>query len=1786
MKNFLLVLTIILLNHLSVFSQSDNCVTATTFPLIGGSGCQSGTTTGSTSESIMFGACNAAPANEVWYTYVATGSQNDLTIIPSGLTETEIVLYTGGCPSNGGALVTCQTVTGTNTLNQNWGFTAGTQIWVGIMSNAGTDGDFDLCIDSYDPPAGGGNGCAGAIPLCDASQTYNIPDMSIFTASGASPPCFPGGGNQDVWFQFTVTQTGQLAWDISATSGSGIEWDWSIYDITGGCPTNPAQWSATNVACNYNYSTGSGVSGMNCTSATACPINTLGGTAEEYCPCITVTAGNTYVIQIDNYTNTVATGLDFTFGPDMTALIAPDVDFTIATPVITCGNSVTVNISDMSIGVPTWDFGDGTTFIGNNPPDHTYTTPGTYAITATIGGACPDIQTEFIQLFGPLVTVSSQTDETCVGDCDGSAAVVTTGGSGTYTYLWSPGGETTPSISNLCSGNYSVAVTDNICATNNVENITITGPPCVNCVIDSIPISLTNCYVSGAGFLVYDVAGTMYYTDPPATGTLTITACDGQQVIVSAPFGTSSAFTFSGLPQGSGICDFSAVFSDEPACTFTQGFQSPPPILGFNVFCTVGGGFVNGDITFDDSYASGTLVISVFDGSSTFDTIINLPTTSPQNWSISGLDPTANPYIVDYFFSDYQSCGSQLAINCGCAADAGTVTTTLTGNGLNNYILCDGDQIDITTNGDYVHPDDIGPIGSGPTYAYQPELVYLAYSCPPTPGLFPTSDPCFVGLIPSPQDLTDINNPASYAATLPGGPYTELWFAQTNLYHYDPVLGNYIYNANCWDIGPGIQVTYLSPIATPAVPDCQNSDVTVTLTGGYPQAFGGDFTASNLLPATAGFVNTTCPHGGTIVINGLQNGDLWSFDVVDDNGCPISVSGGPFVGLPDAQAGIDDTICGTLTYNLAATPSIGIGTWTGPAGITFSNVNSATSSITAVTAGSYTLTWTEDNGGGCISIDQVTISLSNPSFTDIVTPAICGLANGQIDITASGGITPYSYSIDNGATTQGTGTFPALSANTYQGWIQDNVGCQFAQNIIINNTGSPAIDSVVATDPLCNGDCNGQLIIYGSGGSPPYEYSLDGITFVLGQDTWTGLCAGTQDVYVQDAAGCPNSSSVTLSDPPALNLVLDLINHVDCNGDATGEIRITVSGGTFPYSYLWTGPGGPYTADDIDLLTAGTYDLTVTDANGCVITYSETINEPAPLTITFSTFDASCAGVCDGSAIVIPAGGTVAAGYTYTWSGGIAGNVPNAAGLCQGTYDLNVQDDNGCSVDTLAWDIISPPSVTFSSVVTVDETCNGSCDGSVTVASATATQYSLNGATFSPVSTFNGMCAGTNTITAQDANGCAVDTTINIASPPPVFLNVSIDTTICIGGTATITATGSGGMGGYTYSWDSGDLTQTINVSPVANQTYCATVTDINGCPALAPACVNINIYDQLQVTALSSQGICPGDLANISAIASGGDGNYNYSWDNGIGPGQAQNVAPGATTIYTVTVTDGCETPAATDNLTITVNSTPIVDFNPDVNDGCLPVTVNFTESGQPTGSQCFWDFGDGNADVNCGVVTNTYNDPGCYDVTLTVVSDLGCTDQVTYPNLICVFPYPNAEFSFGPQPTSVLNTTINFSNESTGADNYNWEFGTNGILGSSTATDPNFLFPNDVPGTYQVCLLATTDYGCQDSTCQYVIIDEDFIVYVPNAFSPDQDNINETFTPVVIGADPLNYQFYVFNRWGELIYNSQIPGQGWDGTFKGMPAQQDIYVWKLEVVNQMNNQKHQYKGHVTLLK
>jgi gliding motility-associated-like protein len=166
-------------------------------------------------------------------------------------------------------------------------------------------------------------------------------------------------------------------------------------------------------------------------------------------------------------------------------------------------------------------------------------------------------------------------------------------------------------------------------------------------------------------------------------------------------------------------------------------------------------------------------------------------------------------------------------------------------------------------------------------------------------------------------------------------------------------------------------------------------------------------------------------------------------------------------------------------------------------------------------------------------------------------------------------------------------------------------------------------------------------------------------------------------------------------------------------------------------------------------------------------------------------------------------------------------------------------------------------------------------------------------------------------------------------------------------------------------------------------------------------------------------------------------------------------------------------------------------------------------------------------------------------------------------------------------------MNTTIDFDNQSLDATSYLWTF-ENGIGSStSTAENPSYTFPNDVEGVYEVCLEVENNFGCTDVSCNTVVINDVFLVWVPNAFTPGgSDLINYEFKPVVNGINISDYKFYVFNRWGELIYESYYPGEGWDGTYQGEMSQQDAYVWKLVVTDEAFGNIHEYVGHVLLLK
>ena len=252
---------------------------------------------------------------------------------------------------------------------------------------------------------------------------------------------------------------------------------------------------------------------------------------------------------------------------------------------------------------------------------------------------------------------------------------------------------------------------------------------------------------------------------------------------------------------------------------------------------------------------------------------------------------------------------------------------------------------------------------------------------------------------------------------------------------------------------------------------------------------------------------------------------------------------------------------------------------------------------------------------------------------------------------------------------------------------------------------------------------------------------------------------------------------------------------------------------------------------------------------------------------------------------------------------------------------------------------------------------------------------------------------------------------------------------------------------------------------------------------------------------------------------------------------------------------------------------------FTVDQSSGCEPLLVNFSNSSSGSVS-CFWDFGSEGTSTDCVGPSISYS-VGSYDVSLTITDANGCVNTLDSLNMINSYAYPNADFTFGPQPTTVLNADIEFTNLSSGGANYNWDFSG---LDQSTSFEGSFTFPDT--GVYVVELLVTSLDGCSDSISYPLVIGPELIVYTPNAFTPDGDTRNDVFMPSVLGYVPSSYQFMVFNRWGEVIFQSQHANVGWDGTVNGVQAPNDVYVWKLSLRSEATNLDYSYKGHVTLVR
>ena len=529
------------------------------------------------------------------------------------------------------------------------------------------------------------------------------------------------------------------------------------------------------------------------------------------------------------------------------------------------------------------------------------------------------------------------------------------------------------------------------------------------------------------------------------------------------------------------------------------------------------------------------------------------------------------------------------------------------------------------------------------------------------------------------------------------------------------------------------------------------------------------------------------------------------------------------------------------------------------------------------------------------------------------------------------------------------------------------------------------------------------------------------------------------------------------------------------------------------------------------------------------------------------------------------------------------------SGLTNGmNYDLSIVDDNACTITNVTGTFVS---VSVDSIVVTDELCAGQCDGTIAVYSSNATLFGISNGALGAANQFTGLCNGNYTLQVADAAGCSFDTNATVGSPQPIVVTADPTQTICIGQSVNLGASVTGGVGTITYTWDNGVGTgQTPLVSPGTTTTYNVSATDNNNCPSNV-ASQTITVNAPLIVAAFNDTTVCRGNSANIQALATGGDGNYTYTWDNGAGVGTSVNVTPNATTNYTVTVTDGCGSPAANDAVLVTIQELPVVSFS-NTFANCDVVTATFVSDNSNDlslyNATFVWDLGDGTTLQSKDSVVYNYTNPGCYDVTYTITDSVGCSNSSTVLNAACVHQSPTADFTFSPDEIDILNTEVDFQDlsTSTSALTYSWVFYTGSTNILSGLANPTVNFPDDDEGEYLACLSITDGNSCVDSICKTVEIDGVLFFNIPNAFTPDGDGLNEDFKPILSGVDVEDYEFFIFDRWGELLFETNNLSNGWDGTYKGENAPLGVYVWKLKFKNPITQKLMDRVGKVTKVK
>jgi gliding motility-associated-like protein len=1699
------------------------------------------------------------------YTIAVTDVNGCLINVPATITQPTAITFTTASTQpncNGGS-------TGTATITATGGTGALTYQWGAGAANQTTATATALAAGTYNFTVTDANSCPKT-----GSVTVAQPTLVVLTQQTVAVTC-NGAMNGTA----TVTATGGTApytylWAGGQTTAAITGLNGGTYTVTvtdsKGCTKNisatVAEATAIVLTTSMTQATCNGLA--NGTATVSATGGTPGASPNQYTYVWSASANNqttatATTLNTGLHSVTVTDGAGCTKVGTITVTAPPSMTLTTTSvPSTSCSystdGSATVTASGGAGGYSyQWSAGTAPT----NTASITGLSTGTTYITVTDVNGCSDVDSVSINGPQPVVANPTATAISCNGANNGSITLAPTGGTGTLSYAWS-NGINTQNIGSLSAGTYTVTITDaNGCVFN--ASAIITEPTLLQVSATMIPV---NCFGGNSGTATATATGgTTPYTYLWSSGATTATATTL----------TAGTYTVT-VTGGTGCTANTSIVVTQPTAAVTA------TISGTNLTC-------NGN-------ASGTATVVPTGGT---------PGGAPNQYSYlwgananNQTTATATALPAGTFnvtVTDSKGCNITRTVTI---TQPTVLAGTATGTPATCFGAATGTASIVPTGGTQgTAPNQYtyqwGASANNQTTATATGLVAGTYTVTVTDANGCTHTSLFQVLQP-----TAITTTTSTTAVLCNG-------GSTGTATVTPTGGTPTYTY-LWGASAANQTTATAtalPVGTHnvTVTDANGCTTTASVTVTQPTVLTSSTTVVNVLcfgaatgsatvTGAGGTIGTgytyqwgvTAANQTTATATGLVVG-TYPVTVTDANGC-TSVSSAT---LTQPATPVTTTISGTnLTCNgnASGTATVVATGGTVGAGYTYlwgaNAANQTTATATTLPAGTFNVTVTD--GNGCTTTNTVTITqpaVLSGTMTGTATSCF-GVADGTATISPTGGTAPYTYLWGANAANQTTATASNLIAGTYNVTVTDANGCTFTNSFQV--TQPIGITTVMSMTPvLCNGGATGTAAVNATGGNGGfiYNWSPSGAT----TSNATGLAVGWHYVTVTDLNGCFTVDSIQVTQPTGVTLTTTQVN-VGCFGQSTGSATVNATGGVIGtgYTYQWDAAAGSQISKTATNLPAGTFIVTVTDANGCTQTIAVTITQPATgVDITgIANTQVSCFGGSNGTATVQVAGG--AGNYTYNWNPtGQTGQT--ATGLSIGTYIVIVTDVNGCfDIDSVTIDQPSAITTIFTNVT--GSSCYQGNNGTATIGASGGVPNGTNGYTYiwntipqQQGATATGLTGGqTYSVIVTDSKGCTTNNQVTIPQPNPVTLTTTQTNVSCFGFTdATATVTPAGGTPGFTFQWDANAGNQTNATAtglPFGN--YAVTVTDFFGCSAVTG--VTITQPAELVTNESTVDILCKGaSTGEAQVLMSGGTAPYYITWQNGA-TNPPTNLAAG-TYAYGVRDSKNCQ---LTDSITINEPATALTAGKELVDATCYNDRNGFIQI-YPTGGTAPYQYSlngknyDDNA-KKIGLKAGTY--------TFFVRDDNGCT----YSDTVDITQPDEFTVDLGADVNMTLGETVNLEVVTTnGVPSYTYVWTPTENLSCTDCANP---IVDSLQDDRYITVLVTDQRGCEAEDDIYIRITKPRYVFIANAFTPNGDGNNDyLFVQGGYGSEKI-LSFRVYDRWGELVFEVtdgllNDTSYGWNGRFKDQDLNAGLFVWVTEVEFE-DGETLIYKGSTMLIK